>query len=137
MNLYITTKDKDIKGFNKIKVSENNFDFNSIPKNSCNQIIVEDAVEYFDNIGEFFDACFRLLRKGGSIKIFGLDLRSACQAYVNSQMDTQIFNEIVIKNKRGALSLNELVDFIKHVGLEIERCHLAKGSMYEILAKRN
>ena len=136
MNVYITTKDTEIKGFQTVRVHENKFNFDDIPKNSCEHIIVEHAIEFFDNPADFCSHCFSLLRKGGTIKLFGLDLRTVCLNYVNGQMDTKTFNELVIQNKRGALCVNDWVGAIKQLGMDIEKCDLDQGAMYEIIAKR-
>lgn len=137
MNVYITSKDVEIKGFQNIKVIENQCNLDDIPKNSCENIIVEYAIELFDSPNDFCSSCLSLLRKGGTIKFFGLDLRTVCLNYVNGQMDTKTFNEIVIEKNRCALCVNDLVTEIKKLGMEIERCDLGQGAMYEIVAKRN
>lgn len=136
MNVYITNKDNEIHGFKTIKVTENQFNFDDVPKNSCENIIIEDAIEFFDNPIDFCGHCFSLLRKGGTIKIFGIDLRTACLNYVNGQIDTKNFNKLIIQNKRGALCVNDCILVIKQLGMDIDKCDLDQNAMYEIIAKR-
>ena len=53
MNLYITNRDVEIKGFNSINVTKGTVDFSEIPKNSCTQIVIENALEHVENIFDF------------------------------------------------------------------------------------
>ena len=136
MNVYITTKDLDIQGFAVFQVSENHYNFDSVPQNSCNEVIIEDAVEYMDDIPKFLNSCCSLVRKGGVIRIFGMDLRSVCLSYVSSQMNTQTFNQVVTQDKRGAISLHELNQIIKSLGMDIQKSSLNENAMYEVVAIR-
>jgi hypothetical protein len=138
MNLkaYITTREINVQGFMVYQVTENHYNFDNIPQNSLNEIIVEDAVEYMDDIYKFLVSCCSLLRKGGTIKIFGMDLRSMCASYVSSQIDSATFSKVVVQNKRGALSVYEINDLLKKIDLDIQRSTLNDNAMYEILAIR-
>tara|TARA_E500000305_G_C3997085_1_gene225163 strand:- start:63 stop:476 length:414 start_codon:yes stop_codon:yes gene_type:complete len=136
MNLYITNRDVEIKGFNSINVTKGTVDFSEIPKNSCTQIVIENALEHVENIFDFFKSCVQLLRMGAAIKIIGIDLRSICLSYVNGSLDTKTFNDTFIANTKGLLSTNDMLDFLKHNNMHIEKCDLLNESMYEIIAHR-
>jgi len=135
MNLYITNRDVEVKGFNSINVAKGKIDFEEIPKNSCSEIVIENGLEHVVNIFDFFRSCVGLLRIGGVIKVIGIDLRSICLSYVNSSLDTKTFNEI-ISGKNEFLSVNDIVDFVKSIKMHIEKADLISDSMYEIVAHR-
>ncbi len=137
MNIYITSTDtQPPSNFELVRVSTNSVNFDHIPANSCSQMIIERAAEFFDDPINFLSSCFNLLRKNGTIKILGLDLRTVCLSYANAQMDTQTFNSTVIANHQSALSCNELLNAVKSLGMEVHRCDLQSNAMYELLATR-
>ena len=136
MNVYITSKDIDMQGFTVVKVNTNQFNFDEIPNNSCENLVVEDAIEYFDDISGFCQGFFNLLRKGGVVKIIGLDLHTMCLHYVNGQLDSKTFNEIVISGKQAVISMGDVLQMVKQLDMVIDKCDLTEGSMYEIVARR-
>jgi hypothetical protein len=136
MNVYITSKDIDIQGFTVIKVGTNQFNFDEIPKNSCENLVVEDAIEYFDDISGFCQGFFSLLRKGGVVKIIGLDLHTMSLNYVSGQLNSKTFNEVVVSGKQAVLSMGDVLQMVKELDMVVEKCDLNEGSMYEIVARR-
>ena len=137
MNIYITSTDTQAPShFEVIKVGVNSVNFDNIPANSCSQIIVERASELFDDPVKFLSSCFNLLRKDGTIKILGIDLRTVCLSYVNGQMDSKTFNKSIINDHRSALSCDELLNAVKSLGMHVHRCDTQNNALYELLATR-
>lgn len=134
MNLYINKDGKTIQGFKTIDIVNGSCDFSNIPNNACSQIIIQNALEYLENIEEFYGSAVRLIRKNGSIKIYGLDLRSLCLSYVTGELDTKAFKELT-KDMKTIVSLQDWTAILQQSGLQIEKCDL-KNNMYELVAIR-
>ena len=76
MKIYITTEqDKNIEGFQMIAMKDGVCDVEGIIPNSCEYVIIEEALDYTKD-PQFLDKIFSMVRKGGVLQIHGTDLRS-------------------------------------------------------------
>ena len=83
---------------------------------------------------EFYKQIHSLIRKNGTLRVYGLDLRSVCLAYVTGDIDTKNFASLT-EGMKTIVSLQDWTVILQGSGLQIERCNV-DNNMYELIASR-
>lgn len=117
-------------------------DFMHLVENAeCDDIYCDNVLEYLFSEGvlDFVTHLCGKLRKGGSITFIGVDLFIAAQEYVNGQIDTVTFNDLIHGDskmmKAGQITMGELVDILESNGLTITQKRFEKFN-YIVGARR-
>ena len=137
MKIYITTEqDKNIEGFQMIAMKDGVCDVEGIIPNSCEYVIIEEALDYTKD-PQFLDKIFSMVRKGGVLQIHGTDLRSLCLGYVAGEVDDKTFNDF-IKDRNNLSSIYPILTsrVQGRQGINVIKADL-NGVKYEIMCRRS
>lgn len=136
MKLHISINKAPLNGYTNISPMGGEEKFICNPKNleglvedaQCTEIIAEDILDYIasNDILNFLTYYVKKLRHKGKLIIGGTDLYSLCKAVVTKNLNVLLTNHLLHGEqthpwdfKYGQISLDDLVDLLKSLGLKI------------------
>lgn len=136
MNIHISENmESKIDGYTLIPVVQNSIKLNDIPRNSCNNIIVDNVLDSLEQSDRYLQEIASKLSKGGNLMIQGVDIDSACRDYLCKNISISDF-KIVLKNKRDYHSVSSVREKLEQTGdVKILSANISKGR-YDIRATR-
>lgn len=137
MKLVILDKDdKGLSGYECVYMDSPQINLSHISDNECSEILIKNCFTQVSvvNAVEFLVLVCSKLRRGGTIKLNGVDARTLARAIVRGNMNDKEFNDIIYSCK-SLLSIPTVKDILHRAGLKIETLTL-NGINYDITATR-
>lgn len=137
MKLHILyNKKHEINNYVNLLVEENGVDLRDVIANSCDEIIISEALDYiqYKYINYVLEDIVHRLRLGGKIIITGIDIKALSRLVVSELVSIEQYNDIIMNIK----SLNTILNIralLVSYNLDIE-LDLINGYKYQIIAKR-
>jgi hypothetical protein len=137
MKIQITAKPQsDIAGYQNFLIENGNVDLSSVSENECEEILLGDSLnhlEYGQN-GDILKIAVSRLRKGGIIKMFGLEPAVVCKSYISGNMNDSDFSR-TINSVKSCICSKTLKESLELLGLKIQTIFI-QGLAYDITAVR-
>lgn len=137
MKLHITDNEKQvIGGYQHIQTSNCISDLQSIPNNSADNIVANNAIDNisYDKLSEFINVIASKMRFGCQAIIGGIDILALSIGVVNGEISSNQYNDLVY-SKKCIYSSTEVSDMIKTLNLQINSIFI-NGYNYEISFSR-
>lgn len=131
--IHIFESNKNIDNFEFISLETF---FKKYKKNeSCNDILISDLLEYFDETEaiEIVSGIISKIKKNNKLYVQGTDVLSVCSSLINNQITPAMFNMIVYGlGKKNMFTIGTIKSILGSQNLEISQIKFINGINYYI-----
>lgn len=124
-------------GYQVLEIVNGKINIDQFSDNECVEIDATISLDFisYPDLNSFMLSLTSKVRKGGTVKLGGVDTYSLSRAITNDSISIEDINKLLYSRK-SLTDINTTKEFIISLGFEIVSAHL-NGINYEIKARRS